>query len=96
MQKFINIITKAALAVSVTLLATSCVMDKEEMPDSLHRVIVQMSVSVEGMTKAEAEANKLLAESITSELIDYKYYETWNGELPAVMGTDTTIIRQPE
>ena len=51
---------------------------------------------IEVKTKAEAEANKLLAESITSELIDYKYYETWNGELPGVMGTDTTIIRQPE
>ncbi len=45
--------------------------------------------------KAEAEANKLLAESITQSLIDYKYYETWNGELPDVVGTDTTIIQKP-
>ena len=44
--------------------------------------------------EAEAEANKLLAESITQALIDYKYYETWDGELPEVMGTDT-IIKMP-
>ena len=43
---------------------------------------------------AEAEANKQLAESITQELIDYKYYETWNGELPGVVGADT-IIKLP-
>ena len=44
--------------------------------------------------EAEAEANKLLAESITQALIDYKYYETWDGKLPEVMGTDT-IIKMP-
>lgn len=51
---------------------------------------------IEVKAKAEAEANKLLAESITQALIDYKYYETWNGELPDVVGSDTTIIRQPD
>ena len=45
--------------------------------------------------EAEAEANNLLAASITQTLIDYKYYETWNGELPDVVGTDT-IIKMPE
>lgn len=45
--------------------------------------------------EAEAEANKKLAESITQELIDYKYYETWNGELPGVVGADT-IIKMPD
>jgi regulator of protease activity HflC (stomatin/prohibitin superfamily) len=45
--------------------------------------------------KAEAEANKELAASITQQLIDYKYYETWNGELPDVVGADT-IIKMPE
>jgi regulator of protease activity HflC (stomatin/prohibitin superfamily) len=45
--------------------------------------------------EAEAEANNLLAASITQTLIDYKYYETWNGELPDVVGTDTTIIQKP-
>ena len=44
---------------------------------------------------AEAEANKQLAESITEELIDYKYYEAWDGKLPGVIGADT-IIKMPE
>jgi regulator of protease activity HflC (stomatin/prohibitin superfamily) len=45
--------------------------------------------------KAEADANKELAASITQALIDYKYYDTWNGELPNVIGTET-IIKMPE
>ena len=45
--------------------------------------------------EAEAEANKKLAQSITQQLIDYKYYETWDGKLPGVMGADT-IIKMPE
>ena len=45
--------------------------------------------------EAEAEANKKLAESITQQLINYKYYETWNGELPGVVGADT-IIKMPD
>ena len=46
-------------------------------------------------TAAEAEANKKLAESITQQLIDYKYYEAWDGKLPGVVGADT-IIKMPE
>lgn len=44
--------------------------------------------------EAEAAANKQIAESLTKELIEYKYYETWNGELPGVVGADT-IIKMP-
>jgi regulator of protease activity HflC (stomatin/prohibitin superfamily) len=44
---------------------------------------------------AEAEANEKLAESITQALIDYKYYETWDGKLPGVTGADT-IIKMPD
>lgn len=50
---------------------------------------------IEVRAKAEAEANKLLADSITQWLIEYKYYDTWNGELPSVMGSDATIIQMP-
>lgn len=50
---------------------------------------------IEVKATAEAEANKQLAESITEELIDYKYYEAWDGKLPGVIGADT-IIRMPE
>lgn len=45
--------------------------------------------------EAEAAANKQIAESLTKELIEYKYYETWNGELPGVVGADT-IIKMPD
>ena len=44
--------------------------------------------------EAEAEANKKVAESLTDELIEYKYYESWNGELPDTVGADT-IIKMP-
>ena len=50
---------------------------------------------IEVKARAEAEANKLIAESITQELIDYKYYETWDGKLPTTVGADT-IIKMPE
>lgn len=50
---------------------------------------------IEVKAKAEAEANKLLSESITPELIEYKYYETWNGELPTVTGSEATIVQMP-
>lgn len=50
---------------------------------------------IEVKATAEAEANKQIAASITQQLIDYKYYETWNGELPGVIGADT-IIKMPE
>lgn len=42
--------------------------------------------------RAEAEANKLLSESITPELIEMQKYNKWNGELPTVSGTGSTII----
>lgn len=49
---------------------------------------------IEVKANAEAEANKKLVQSLTDELIDYKYYETWNGELPGTVGADT-IIKMP-
>mgnify|MGYP003308185447 CR=1 FL=1 len=45
--------------------------------------------------EAEAEANKKLAASITQALIDYKYYEAWDGKLPTVTGSDANIIQMP-
>jgi regulator of protease activity HflC (stomatin/prohibitin superfamily) len=43
---------------------------------------------------AEAEANRKLSQSLTDDLIEYKYYETWNGELPDTVSADT-IIKMP-
>lgn len=35
--------------------------------------------------EAEAEANRKISESLTDELINYTYAQTWNGKLPTVM-----------
>jgi len=45
---------------------------------------------------AEAAANKEIAASLTEALINYMYYQTWNGELPEVSGASSIIIKQPE
>lgn len=46
------------------------------------------------ITKAEAEAkaNKMVAESLTKELIEMQKYEKWDGTLPQVTGDATPII----
>lgn len=41
---------------------------------------------------AEAQANQKLAGSITDKVLDYKYYEVWNGELPMVSGDGSAIV----
>lgn len=41
---------------------------------------------------AEAEANEILAKSLSSNVIEYKKIEKWNGELPQVTGGSGTII----
>ena len=43
--------------------------------------------------EAEAAANKVIASSLTSELIDQLKYEKWDGKLPTVSGGSDTIIR---
>ncbi len=43
--------------------------------------------------EAKAEANRILSESITNEILKQQYYEKWDGKLPNVMtGTDNGII----
>ena len=45
--------------------------------------------------EAEAQANQKLAESITDRLIEYRYYEVWDGKLPQMMmGESTTPMVQ--
>lgn len=46
--------------------------------------------------EAEAAANREIAASLTESLIDYMYYQTWDGKLPTVSGADAIIIDQPE
>lgn len=44
--------------------------------------------------EATAEANRKVSQSLTDEILDKMYYETWNGVLPSVMGSDSTIIKE--
>lgn len=45
--------------------------------------------------EAEAEANKKIADSLTDNILAYKYYENWDGKLPSVVG-DSAAILPPE
>lgn len=47
--------------------------------------------------QAEAEANALLEKSLTSQILQEKYIEKWNGQLPNVIAGDdgTSILVQP-
>lgn len=43
--------------------------------------------------EAKAEANRILSESLTDEVLKQQYYEKWDGKLPGVMaGADNGII----
>lgn len=41
--------------------------------------------------KAEADANREIAKSLTPELIEKLKYEQWDGKLPTVTGSDTIV-----
>lgn len=48
--------------------------------------------SITAKAAAEAEANQKIADSLTPELIEYSYAQTWNGELPSTyMGSNDAI-----
>jgi len=42
--------------------------------------------------KAQAEANKLLNQSLSTNLVQYKAIEKWNGVMPQVTGNNTPFI----
>ena len=55
----------------------------------------QAKIIAEGEAEAKkiaAEANRKIAESLTPELIEKIKYEQWNGELPQVQGTNSSIV----
>lgn len=47
--------------------------------------------AITARAKAEAEANKMIADSLTDELIDYTEAMNWNGQLPSIVGSDTLL-----
>lgn len=46
--------------------------------------------------EAEAKANKMISDSLTDKLIEQKKYDKWNGQLPSVTGSGSTIIDMTE
>lgn len=45
--------------------------------------------------QAKAEANRILSESLTDEVLKKQYYEKWDGKLPSVMSDSNGIIVNP-
>ena len=41
---------------------------------------------------AESEANMIIAESITPEILEKMFMDTWNGELPKMMGASDNVM----
>ncbi len=46
--------------------------------------------------QAEAEANRLISESLTSELLQLEKIDKWNGDVPQVQGDATPIVNMTE
>ena len=92
MQKYIDIMKKAAMAVVLAVAATSCVMEKDQMPSSLQSVIVQMNLSVGAMTKAtenptdaEARINTVRIYAFQGERLAGHYYRGEHSDDPIFM-----------
>lgn len=45
--------------------------------------------------EAKAEANRILSESLTNEVLKKQFYDKWDGKLPNVMGKSDGIIINP-
>lgn len=48
--------------------------------------------SITALAKAQADANRILSESITPELVKYKMIEKWTGVAPHVIGGNADIL----
>ena len=44
----------------------------------------------------EAEANKVMTESLTENILLKQYIEKWDGKLPQVQGSTSTMIQLPK
>lgn len=69
--------------------------DKQVAEVAAEQAIVEANASAEVVrieAEAEANANKVIAASLTPELIEKLKYEQWNGEVPKVTTSGGTII----
>lgn len=72
MQKMINIVIKAALALFAAFLATGCIFEKMDRPEKLQSVLIQVNVSADNMqTKADPTASETAINTIRI----YAFYE---------------------
>ena len=53
-------------------------------PRYFHRELTWLRFNQRVQAEAEAEANKMIAASLTGELIEYQKVLRWNGSLPQV------------
>ena len=44
------------------------------------------------VAEAEAEANRVLSESLTAQIIEYNKIQKWNGVMPKVTGKDGGLL----
>jgi prohibitin 2 len=53
------------------------------------------AMAILGEARAQAEANRLLSESITPSLVQYEMTKKWNGQMPQVTGGATPLLQLP-
>ena len=69
--------------------------EKEVAEIQAEQALIQAQAQADALeiaAQAEAEANAKIAASLTPELIEKIKYEQWNGELPQVQGTNSSIV----
>lgn len=69
--------------------------DKQVAQIAAEQAIIEANAKADVMrieAEAEAEANNVIAQSLTQQLIDKIKYEKWDGKLPTVSGSGATII----
>lgn len=69
--------------------------DKEVAQIAAETAVIEANAKADVMqieAKAEAEANRKIAESLTQSLIEYQYAQAWNGELPKITSGGSTIV----
>ena len=69
--------------------------DKQVARIAAEQAVIEANAKADVMrieAEAEAEANNVIAQSLTQQLIDKIKFEKWDGKLPTVSGSGATII----
>jgi len=71
------------------------VMQKEQQDIENQKIIEKAEADAKAtitQAQAQAEANNLLQESLNEEVLYKQYLEKWDGKLPQVTGSDSTVV----